>query len=174
MSMMVATEIKLDHVTVAGTDLKRMRENLAAVGIPSEYGGAHANGATEMALTSFPDGSYLELIGILPGADTKALNAHSWCNFMKQDVGPCAFASRVDDLKAEIVRLKANGVEVSPPQRSGRTRPDGKRLEWEVADVAVGPWGVFFPLVGVVLGDPPHAQPLVPRVIAHTKSIRII
>ena len=50
-----AAELTIDHVTVAGKDLKAMRAKLAEAGIPSEYGGPHSNHATEMALTSFAD-----------------------------------------------------------------------------------------------------------------------
>ncbi len=60
-----AAELKIDHVTLAGTRLEEMREAFsAATGIPTEYGGPHSNHATEMALASFPDGSYIELMGI--------------------------------------------------------------------------------------------------------------
>ncbi len=62
--MLAAADLTIDHVTVAGKDLKAMQAALTALGIPTEYGGPHSNHATEMALTSFPDGSYLELIAI--------------------------------------------------------------------------------------------------------------
>ena len=64
-----AVDLKIDHVTVAGSDLKKMQSDLSAIGIPSSYGGPHSNRATEMALISFPDGSYLELIAIQANAD---------------------------------------------------------------------------------------------------------
>src|SRR5438046_1405482 len=67
-----AAEIAVDHVTAAGKDLKAMRASLEAIGLTSEYGGPHSNRATEMALVSFLDGSYLELIAIQPNADPKA------------------------------------------------------------------------------------------------------
>src|SRR5947208_1213661 len=67
-----AAELRVDHVTVCGPDVKRMQAALTDVGIPSEYGGPHSNHATEMALTSFPDGSYLEQIAIQPNGDRKA------------------------------------------------------------------------------------------------------
>ena len=58
-------EMKIDHVTVAGVHVAEMRQAFSgATGIPTEYGGPHSNHATEMALASFPDGSYIELIGI--------------------------------------------------------------------------------------------------------------
>jgi hypothetical protein len=33
------------------------------------------------------------------------------------------------------------------PQRSGRTRPDGTRLEWETTDIGSGVRGTFFPFL---------------------------
>ena len=50
-----AAELKVDHATIAGSDLKQMEARLAAVGIKAVYGGAHTNHATEMALVSFPE-----------------------------------------------------------------------------------------------------------------------
>jgi hypothetical protein len=140
-------ELAVDHVTVAGKDLKSMQASLAAVGIQSEYGGPHSNRATEMALVSFPDGSYLELIAIQADADPKAVAAHAWARAMEGNAGPCAWAVRVKDVAAEANRLKAAGVAVSTPAHSGRARPDGTRLEWETAQVGTEPNGAFFPFL---------------------------
>ena len=52
-----AGELKVDHVTVAGSDLASLQRMFADAGVPTEYGGKHSNGQTEMALSSFPDGS---------------------------------------------------------------------------------------------------------------------
>jgi hypothetical protein len=142
-----AAELTIDHVTAAGKDLKTMQAGLAAMGIPSEYGGPHKNRATEMALASFPDGSYLELIAIQPKADAQAVAAHDWARQMEADAGPCAWAVRVKDMAAEIKRLQATGVAVSAPERSGRERPDGTRLDWETAQVGPEPRGTFFPFL---------------------------
>jgi len=142
-----AADLRIDHVTVAGMDLKKMQANLAAVGIRSEYGGPHSNHATEMALTSFPDGSYLELIAVQPNADPKAVAAHYWSPKMKANAGPAAWAVRSADAAAEVKRLQAAGVTTSALTRSGRIRPDGKKLEWETVNVGPGPNGVFFPFV---------------------------
>jgi hypothetical protein len=145
--MLPAADLTIDHVTVAGKELKAMQAALAALGIPSEYGGPHSNHATEMALTSFPDGSYLELIAIQPNADPAAVAAHYWSKSMQSDAGPCAWAVRPKDLGAEVKRLQSAGVAVSEPARSGRARPDGVRLEWEAAPVGKGPNGMFFPFL---------------------------
>jgi glyoxalase-like protein len=134
-----AAELKIDHVTVAGAKLESMRQAFtAATGLATEYGGRHANHATEMALTSFPDGSYLELIGIQGRADQAAVSAHEWHRFLENSTGPCAFAIRAGALA---------GIARGAPQRNGRTRPDGTRLEWEITDIGPGIRGTFFPFL---------------------------
>ncbi|MCW5978982.1 MAG: VOC family protein [Bryobacteraceae bacterium] len=144
---MSAGELMVDHVTAAGRDLAAMRASLATVGIPSEYGGPHRNRATEMALTSFPDGSYLELIALQAKPDAAAVAAHGWAKWMEGDAGPCAWAVRSNDVAAEIARLGAAGVPVGAPVRSGRERPDGVRLDWETAQAGAEPNGTFFPFL---------------------------
>ena len=144
---LMAQQFHIDHVTVAGRDVKAMTEALRnATGITAEYGGPHSNHATEMALASFPDGSYLELIAIQPKPDPTALAAHYWHKFMEADAGPCAWAIRPADLPAEVDRLRKAGVSVTDPRRAGRKRPDGVELDWETAQV--GPTnGGFFPFL---------------------------
>ena len=142
-----AAELTIDHVTVAATDLKAAQARLAALGIRSEYGGPHSNHATEMALTSFPDGSYLELIAIQPKPDPKAVDAHYWSRQMRGNAGATAWAVRAKDLAAEVERLKSTGTAVTPPAKSGRARPDGVRLDWETANIGKEPNGTFFPFL---------------------------
>jgi hypothetical protein len=138
---------KIDHATVAGHDIQALQKALASIGIASAYGGTHTNGSTEMAIASFPDGSYLELMALRPSADPAVVERHVWAKFLKGDAGPCAFAVRSDDIAAEIARLRAAGVTVSDPSKMGRTRSDGARLEWEMADIGPGTRGSFFPFI---------------------------
>jgi hypothetical protein len=142
----MAQQFHIDHVTVAGRNLEAMQKALRDAGIPSEYGGPHSNRATEMALASFADGSYLELIAIQPKADPAALAAHYWHKFLESDGGPCAWAIRPADLSAEVQLLRKAGVSVTDPHRAGRKRPDGLELDWETAQA--GPTnGGFFPFL---------------------------
>src|SRR5215470_2191167 len=106
-SQLAAMELKIDHVTVAGRDLAQLRQMFADAGVPSEYGGKHSNGITEMALSSFPDGSYLELIAPIAGADA---SPHYWSPFMKGNAGPCAWAIRSADLQPSIARFQTAGI----------------------------------------------------------------
>jgi hypothetical protein len=139
-------ELKIDHVTVAGTDLKTMQTRLAAVGIPSEYGGPHSNHATQMALVSFQDGSYLELIALQENAYERAVAAHEWSKQLRANAGPTSWAVQADVAK-EVERLRAAGIPVSAPVRNGRKRPDGTQLDWETARVGDEPNGTFFPFL---------------------------
>ena len=144
---LMAQQFHIDHVTVAGKDIKVMTEALYSVaGIRAEYGGQHSNRATEMAVASFPDGSYLELIAIQPRADPAALASHYWYKFMEADAGPCAWAIRPSAYVTEAERLRKAGVAVSDWRRAGRKRPDGVELDWETAQI--GPTnGGFFPFM---------------------------
>lgn len=142
-SQLAAMELKVDHVTVAGRDLAQLRRMFAEAGVPAEYGGKHSNGITEMALSSFADGSYLELITPQTGAD---VTPHYWGRFMMAQTGPCAWAVTTKDLAGDLKRLQAAGIEVHA-QKSGRKRPDGVELKWEASNVGPGPQGSFFPFL---------------------------
>jgi hypothetical protein len=144
---LMAQDFHIDHITVAGKDLKAMTEALRRVaGITAEYGGPHSNHATEMALASFPDASYLELIAIQPKAEPSAVAEHYWHKFLEADGGPCSWAIRPADFAGEVQRLRAAKIAVTDPRRSGRKRPDGFVLDWETAQV--GPTnGGFFPFM---------------------------
>jgi hypothetical protein len=144
---LAAADLKVDHVTAAGASLKKLEAGLSAVGIPFVYGGPHSTHATEMALVSFPDGSYVELMAPQENADPRELDRGPWSKFMKGDAGPCAWAVREKDVAAEVHRLQTAGIVVSEPVRNGRQRPDGVRLEWETAQVGAEITGTFFPFL---------------------------
>jgi hypothetical protein len=158
---LTGADLQIDHVTVAGSSIKTLQANLAAVGIRSVYGGAHVNGATEMALVSFPDGAYLELMALRPNAGPHAVDEHVWAKFLRQDAGPCAWAVRETDIAAEVQRLKSAGIPVAAPVRSGRQRPDGVKLEWQTSDVGSELRGTFFPFL--IQDFTPRAQRAFPQ-----------
>ncbi|HEX3881008.1 MAG TPA: VOC family protein [Bryobacteraceae bacterium] len=164
-----ASTLIVDHVTLAGADLRCLCDEFTATtGIAVEYGGPHANHATEMALASFFDGSYIELIGIRPQADAEAVDVHPWAPFLQADAGPCAFALGVPDLRTEMQRLRRAGIPVGEATKSGRTRPDGVALRWETAAIGAGPLGAFFPFL--IQDLTPRHQRVYPSGDAATKE----
>lgn len=139
----------IDHVTVCGHDLDRMRRGFAGVGLLTEYGGAHANGLTHMALAGFEDGSYLELIAPTRGADlTKARGMMAgWLPLMTGNAAAGAWAIRASGIQEQADELRARGIVVRGPEPGGRTRPDGVRLEWQTAIVGPEPAGSVLPFM---------------------------
>jgi hypothetical protein len=136
--------MRVDHVTIAGSNLEALRRAFAGAGVPTEYGGRHSNGITEMALSSFADGSYLELIAPVAGADP---SPHYWGAFMKANAGPCAWAVRSSNLAADTARLLgAAGIAVEV-EKAGRRRADGVELKWATARIGPPPQGSFFPFM---------------------------
>ncbi len=134
-------DLRVDHITVAGNNLVKLQAMFKKAGIETQFGGKHSNGQTQMALASFSDGSYLELIAPQVGAD---VSSHYWGPFMKANAGPCAWAIRSNDIAGDAARLKGVGVEVRTA-KNGRVRPDGVDLKWETADAGPGSPGSFFP-----------------------------
>lgn len=140
-------QLKTDHITVCGSDLEVLRRAFREAGLPSEYGGSHASGITHMALVGFEDGSYLELVTPLAKSGSANGMMAGWAMFMEANAGPSAWAVESADIAADVERLKASGVEVLGPTRGGRTRPDGRVLEWESATVGAGPAGSMLPFI---------------------------
>jgi len=136
--LLSAADLRIDHVTVAGRDLKAMDAALERAGIPMVYGGPHANGVTEMSLCSFPDGSYLEAIAPVAGAAKAAIQKHEWGAFLAEDATTCAWALRSENLDADRRRLRDAGIATGEPVSGGRARPDGVRLEWQTLDIGGG------------------------------------
>lgn len=120
--------MKIDHVTLATSDLEATRQRFAELGLATDYGGPHSNGATHMALLGFDDGSYLELISTLePGVSSPL-----WGLQIREDAGPTAWAIAVDDIAREKERLARIGVAADGPVPMTRVRPDGTTLAWEL------------------------------------------
>jgi hypothetical protein len=139
----------IDHVTVCGSDLERMRRGFAESGLKTEYGGAHANGLTHMALVGFEDGSYVELIAPFERADpAKATGMMaSWMPLMLGDAGAGAWAIQAAGIQGRVDELRGRGIAVGGPERGERAKPDGTRLVWETAVVGPGAAGAVLPFM---------------------------
>jgi hypothetical protein len=133
--------LEIDHATLAGPDLDRMRSRFGELGLATEYGGPHSNGVTHMALLGFDDGSYLELISTLePGSQSPLWNAQ-----IQDGAGPAAWAVRADDLPQEQTRLARAGFTPRGPVPMTRTRPDGTALAWDLLYPRDEPPGATLP-----------------------------
>lgn len=132
---------RLDHVVVAGQDLERLQSAFAEVGLPADYGGEHAHGITHNCILGFHDGSYLELIAKLENEKSPW-----WDQYLDADAGPAAWAIAVDDIESATEELTSRGIAVDQPTHHLRERPDGRRIEWEMATVT-GELGTSVPFL---------------------------
>ena len=96
-----------------------------------------------MALLGFEDGSYLELISTVKAGAPSPW----WPRQIVEDGGPCAWCARVDDLAAECARLSGLGIPVQGPTSFHRERPDGARVEWDLAFLGTGERGAVLPFL---------------------------
>lgn len=136
-------KLNIDHVTIAGSRLDTLQRAFAEAGLATDYGGPHSNNITHMALLGFDDGSYIELISTLePGQRSPWWDAH-----IRDDGGPCAWALEVDDVAAEARRVAKLGVAVNGPTHYARERPDGVRIEWDLAILGDQGMGALLPFI---------------------------
>ncbi|MFB6299936.1 MAG: VOC family protein [Halobacteriales archaeon] len=121
---------QLDHVTIAWDDLDEVRATFGDAGLDTDYGGAHDNAVTHMAVVGFDDGTYLELVSTIDAGDPES---SLWGPYIVDNAGPTAWALGVTDVAEEAKRAIDAGLPVSGPQQLSRERPDGRAAEWDEA-----------------------------------------
>jgi hypothetical protein len=136
--------LEIDHVSVCGSNLDSLRQDFVDVGLPSDVGGPHGNGVTQMAVIGFDDASYIELIAPIKAG---ASEGSEWAKYMSGDAATCAWAVGTNVLLQEVDRLKKAGVAVTTPARGNRKRPDGMSVEWMTANVGSGTPGSTMPFI---------------------------
>lgn len=135
--------MKIDHVSVGGSDLAMMERSFSEANMMTEYGGPHSSGGTKMSLLGFRDGSYIELISTVR-PDVRAAN---WSLQIEGNGGPCAWAVAEDDIAAQVAKAKRFGIPASGPGDYSRRRPDGVLVEWELGFLGEGDIGSVLPFM---------------------------
>ena len=134
---------QIDRVVFAWAHLEALAGAFGSVGLTTDYGGIHTNGATHMATLGFGDGSYLELISVRqPGQQ-----APVWQHHIATNGGICAWSVSVGDVHRVSDRLRALGMPVDGPRSSSRRRPDGEKIESEIAFVGAEGMGSLHPFM---------------------------
>ena len=134
---------QIDRVVFAWAHLEALAGAFASVGLATDYGGIHTNGATHMATLGFGDGSYLELISVRqPGQQ-----APVWQHHIATNGGICAWSVSVGDVNKISERLRHRGMPVDGPRSSIRRRPDGETIEAELAFVGAEGMGSLHPFM---------------------------
>ena len=134
---------QIDRVVFAWAHLEALAGAFASVGLATDYGGIHTNGATHMATLGFADGTYLELISVRqPGQQ-----APVWQRHIATNGGICAWSVSVGDVQRISDRLRSLGIPVDGPRSSSRRRPDGETIESELAFVGADSMGSLHPFM---------------------------
>ncbi len=139
----IADEVRIDHVTIAGTELSALEAAFRNAGIDPEYGGEHDSLPTEMSIVGFADGTYLELIA----KTTPSATASFWDHEMDANAGPSAWAIRSADIDRDVSLLRERGIAVDGPHSFSRDRPDGSTSEWRLAFLGEGDPGTELPFL---------------------------
>ena len=134
---------QIDRVVIAWAHLEALAGAFASIGLTTDYGGIHTNGATHMATLGFGDGSYLELISVRqPGQQ-----APVWQHHIATNGGVCAWSVSVVDVHRISSRLRTLGMPVDGPRSSSRRRPDGEQIKSEIAFVGAEGMGSLHPFM---------------------------
>jgi hypothetical protein len=139
-------DLQVDHATICGRSLPLLQRMFTDIGMRPDYGGAHPGSDTHMAMLGFEDGSYLELIAPLDPAAPRNPKMR-WSTLITADAGPCAWATRANDIEREAQRLTVLGVPVTRRTLGSRMKPDGTSVEWVRADVGPGDSGSVLPFL---------------------------
>ena len=121
----------LDHVVIAVHNLEAAIQDYRALGFTVVRGGIHASRATQNALITFPDGTYLELLA--PTGEPPVSGVIDFSVLLQRGEGLAGYALRSDDLEADIARLQAQGLAVSEAIPGERRRDDGLVIRWKLA-----------------------------------------
>jgi catechol 2,3-dioxygenase-like lactoylglutathione lyase family enzyme len=120
----------IDHIVIPVRDLDAAVADYSALGFTVVAGGRHAGLNTHNALIAFADGCYFELIAFLGEPSQRV---HWWYEALQRGGGLTDFCVLSDQLEDDAAIFQRAGVEYSPPFAMSRERPDGYRLNWELA-----------------------------------------
>jgi len=114
-------------------DLDRGVDAYARIGFDVHPGGAHTGKGTHNAI-AFLEDDYLELLAI---RDRSEYVSHSpfggLVEFLERGGGLRYVVVQSDDLAADVVAMRARGIEVSDPADGSRRTPAGLELRWRAA-----------------------------------------
>ncbi len=119
--------LSIDHIVILVNDLDTARADYEALGFTVVPGGEHTDGATHNVLIAFADGSYLELL-----AFKREAPAHRWWPYQATGEGLIDFALLPGAIAEDIAAARQRGLEYTGPTSSGRQRPDGQQISWQI------------------------------------------
>lgn len=120
----------IDHIVIAVRDLETAIADYSDLEFTVVRGGRHPGLKTHNALVAFADGCYLELIAFI---GPPAGRGHWWYEALQRGGGLTDFCVQCDNLEDDAAAFCRAGASISAPFAMSRERPDGYRINWELA-----------------------------------------
>ena len=163
----------LDNLVIMFDALDDAIARYRALGFTVIPGGAHANSScrgnqsgqshgTEVALVPFADGTYLQLMAFHTPSP-----AHRWWEVKERGGGFIGLCVRTETLADDVAAIQRARLPISEPERGGRTRPDGYRVEWSLA-FSPAP---FIAETAVLIQDHTPRDERIPRERTHDNGV---
>lgn len=137
----------LDHAIIGLSDLSFATALGGALALDVSPGGVHPGWGTENAVVRFGL-DYLELLAVRDAGEAEASpRGRALLERLRIGEGWLGYALASDDIEADVAAIRARGLDVEPPQRGTRRRPDGSLMAWRNSRVAGQHWGSPLPFL---------------------------
>ncbi len=174
---MAKLNVNLDHFLIGTADLEKAVEWFATLtGVTPGFGGIHPGAGTANYLVSLGNGSYLELIGSIPGEKPRGLGK-AFAGF--QEPSLFWFAAGSKELSEQSKALTDLGMATAGPITGRRRSSDGRELTWDILEIGKHSFGGCLPFM-IDWKDTPHPSATVrPEVsfnsfkVAHPRADRL-
>ena len=120
----------IDHIVIPVSDLAEAIVDYSALGFEVVPGGRHSGLNTHNALLAFGDGCYFELIAFIGPPPPMV---HWWYEALHRGGGLTDFCVQSDNIEDDAAAFRRAGTAIGQPFAMGRERPDGYRINWELA-----------------------------------------
>lgn len=152
----------IDHIVIAGPELKSLSASFKSLGFTVVGGGRHPIGSYNN-LIGLQDGAYIELLSFYEDSP----NHYWWDAVHERGGGLIDFCMRTDDVRADYAAFQAQGVEMSPLVGLSRVRVDGYQLAWLNNEV----YGPYQGLIPFVIEDESPREERVPKEKHHANGV---
>jgi hypothetical protein len=136
---------KLDHFLVGVPDLEEAAKWFSMLcGVTPTFGGVHPKLGTANYLVSLGRGCYLELIGAIPGEQSRGLGK-GLSEFKAPEL--FWFAARSGELSGHANALKDLGMVPAGPFAGKRRSTKGTELTWDILEIGQHSFGGCLPFM---------------------------
>jgi catechol 2,3-dioxygenase-like lactoylglutathione lyase family enzyme len=132
-----------DHLVILVHDLKAAIEVYRRLGFDALPGGEHPNYGSYNALVALANGVYLELLAFKDYVLAESSHWREAVRMLRVSEGFAAHVLGSDDLAGDVVKIRAQAIDIGDPTPWQRLRPDGQTIRWRTAFISGTPTGMM-------------------------------